>query len=350
MDTTATTTPKKKKFKPAYIILPLVLILGGYYGYGKLMHALHYETTDNAQVESNAVPVLSRIAGYVDSLNISDYQQVQAGQPLLVLDDREYSIAVAQAEADLLQAKADLATAIANVDNINASRRVASANSGVLQSRVDKTAADLRRDEALFADGSITRKQLEETRANAETAQRQLTAGGEQVRQASVQTGSAQAQIKKAEALIATREAALEQAKLKLSYTRISAPASGRIGKKNLEKGQFIQPGQPLFTIVNNETFWIIANFKETQLKNLAIGQGVNIRIDGYPGKTIKGHISSFSEATGARFSLLPPDNATGNFVKVTQRVPVKIEFENTADLKKVLKAGLSAEVEVKVK
>lgn len=341
---------RKKGFKPIYVILPLILVLGGYFAYTKINHAIHYESTDNAQVESDATPVLSRVAGYIDSVGVSDFSDVKGGQLVVKLDDREAQIAITQAQADLLQAQADLANAKASITTIGATENVASANAAVLQTRLQKAESDLRRDEALYADGAITKRQLDDSRSNVETARKQLVAGTQQTRQASVQTVGANAQIQKAQAAIAIRKAALEKAKLQESYVNIYAPASGKIGKTNLQPGQFIQPGQPLFTIVNNERFWIVANFKETQLKNLKLGQPVEIEIDGYPNKKFTGHITSFSEATGAKFSLLPPDNASGNYVKVTQRVPVQIEFDNTPELKQILKAGLSANVDVKVK
>lgn len=342
-------TKQTKKFKPVYVILPLILLVGGFYGVKKISHALHYESTDNAQIESNALPVISRIAGYADSVYLSDFQEVKAGQLLVSVDDREYAIAVSQAEADLLQAEADLAAARASLRTVGAAEAVASANTDVLKTRLQKAESDYTRDQALFADGSITKKQLEDSRSNLETARKQLYAGGTQITQASVQTSTAAAQIRKAEALIATRKAALEQAKLRLSYAKIYAPVTGRIGKKSIEPGQYVQPGQNLFTIVNNEDFWVVANFKETQLSDLHIGSHADIYVDGYPDKKIEGTIQSFSEATGAKFSLLPPDNASGNFVKVTQRVPVKIQFVNTPELRKMLKAGLSARVDIRL-
>ncbi len=342
-------TVKKNKFKPAYIILPLILIVSGYYGYTKWQHGKHFETTDNAQLESNAVPVLSRIAGYVEAIDLKDYQNVKIGQPLITLDDREFNIALQQAEADLMQAQADLASANAATINVGAGKQVAVANASVQQSRLNKALIDLQRDEALFADGSITKRQVDDSRANVETARKMLYANQEQINQAGSQSGTTNAQIQKAQALIATRQASLAQAKLRLSFTKINSPVSGSIGKINLEKGQYVQPGQPLFTIVNNEVFWVIANFKETQLGRLSVGQKVDIKIDGYPNEKISGKIASFSDATGSKFSLLPPDNASGNFVKITQRVPVKIEFENTPALKQVLKAGLSVKVEVHI-
>ena len=187
----------QKKFKPIYVILPLLLLVGGYFAYAKITHALTYESTDNAQIESNALPVLSRIAGYTDSVYISDYQEVKAGQVLLTIDDREYTIAVAQAEADLMQAQADLAAARAGLRNVGASEQVATANSDVLKTRLEKAESDYARDLALFNDSSITRRQLEDSRSNVETSRRQLFAGNTQINQANVQSSSASAQITK---------------------------------------------------------------------------------------------------------------------------------------------------------
>lgn len=341
---------EKKRFKPIYVILPIVLIAGGIYGWGKIQHALTYESTDNAQIQSNATPVLSRIAGYIDSVAVSDYATVQRGQLVVKLDDREAQLAVSQAQADLAQAQADLATARASLTTIGSSQNVASANAAVLQTRLDKAQSDLKRDEALYADGAITKRQLDDSRAAVVTARSSLVAGNTQTTQAGTQTVSANAQIQKANALIATRNAALEKAQLQLTYANVFAPATGKIGKTNLQVGQFVQPGQPLFTIVNNEQFWVVANFKETQLRKLKVGQPVEIKIDGYPDRKITGKITSFSEATGAVTSLLPPDNASGNYIKVTQRVPVKIDFDNIGQVKDILKAGLSVNADVKVK
>ena len=356
-------TKKKKKIIP-FIIVGIILILGGFYAYNTIVHNMHFEETDNAQIETNAIPVLTRVAGFVDSINLSDYKNVIANQIALTIDDAEFKIAVQQAEADLLLAKADYSAALADVknsnsqiNNIQANTGVAQANAAIQQERLNKANIDLQRDEALFAAGAITKKQIEDSKANYNIAAKQLQANDKQISQISTQTGTANAQIEKskssiekANALIAIRQAALETAKLKLSYTKIIMPINGRIGKINLQKGQYIQPGQPLFSIVNNERYWVVANFKETQLARLKIGQTVNIKMDGYPNSDITGKIVEFSDATGAKTTLLPADNASGNFVKVTQRIPVKIEFDNIAPIKEILKAGLSVSIEVKVK
>jgi membrane fusion protein (multidrug efflux system) len=341
-------TPPKKKSPVIYIII-VAVILAAFFGIRSFLHNRHYEGTDNAQIESRAVPVIARVAGYVDSLGVDDYQTVKQGDALIIIDSKEYSIAVTQAKADLMNAEADMANAEAAYRNSLANKKVAMANASVQQVRVEKANADLARDEALFKDEAITKKQVEDTRSNAQTTIKQYSANEEQVNLASTQVATGEAQLQKAKAQIEIRKAALEQAQLRLSYCKVVAPVTGRIGKRNIEKGQYIQPGTPLFAIVNDENFWLVANFKETQLEKMKEGQEVDIVLDGYPDVNIKGKVGAFSQATGAKFSLLPPDNATGNFVKVTQRIPVKIDLINVQQYKNILRAGLSADVEVKV-
>jgi membrane fusion protein, multidrug efflux system len=342
------TNPPKKKSPAIFVVLGVVAV-AAFFGIRSFLHNMKYESTDNAQIESRAVPVISRVAGYIDSLNVDDYGQVKAGTSLITIDPQEYKIALVQAKADLMNAEADMANAEAAYRNSIAARKVASANAAVQKSRLDKAQNDFKRDDALLKDGAITQKQLDDTKANLDASSKQYAANEEQINLASTQVATGEAQIKKAKASIEIRKAALEQAELKLSYCKIVAPVTGRIGKRTIERGQYIQPGAPLFLIVNDEKFWIVANFKETQLEKMKEGQEVVVKLDGYPDLEIKGTVSSFSQATGAKFALLPPDNATGNFVKVTQRVPVKINIVNAKEYQHILRAGLSAEVEVKI-
>ena len=342
-------TPPKKK-KTALFVVAGVVLVAAFFGVRSLLHKMKYESTDNAQIESRSVPVISRVAGYIDSLRVDDYGSVKSGETLIRIDDQEYRLAVVQAKADLMNAEADMANAEAAYKNSLAGRKVSSANAAVQKSRLDKAQNDLKRDEALLKDGAITQKQAEDSRSNLDATNKQYSANLEQVNLASTQVTAGEAQIKKATALIEIRKAALEQAELKLSYCTITAPVSGRIGKRTIERGQYIQPGAPLFSIVNDEVYWIVANFKETQLEKMKEGQEVEVKLDGYPDVAIKGKVSAFSQATGSKFALLPADNATGNFVKVTQRVPVKIEIVNAKEYKNILRAGLSAEVDVNIK
>jgi len=342
------TTPKKRNITP-FIIVPVVLI-AGFFGIRALLNSFAYESTDNAQIETNAIPIVSRLAGFIDSLAVVDYGEVKEDSMLISIDDREYVLAVLQSETDLANARADLANAQAQFNNSLANKQVALANEDVQRTRLQKANDDLKRDDGLLKDGAITQKQLDDSRNNVESAQKQLTANQRQVGFAVSQVVTSEAQIRKAQATVDTRIAALELSKLRLSYCNIYAPVNGRIGKRNLEVGQYVQPGQPLMTVVNNDKFWVVANFKETQLEKMKVGQEVTIALAGYPDIDIKGKVASFSLATGAKFSLLPPDNSTGNFVKITQRVPVKIELDDDSKYKGILKAGLSVDVEVKVK
>jgi membrane fusion protein (multidrug efflux system) len=340
--------PKKKR-NPAIIIAPVVLGIVLFIGIRSWIHGLHYESTDNASVEASNLPVLARVAGYVDSLNVKDYGHVTAGQLLLVIDDREYKIALQQARADQQSAEADLENSRAGLTNAEKSLLLAKSNLEVQRARLDKSQSDLKRDQALFEDGSITTKQLDDTKSNQLINQRLYNSSVDQVGTAQAQINTAKAQIQKAQAQIETRKALVDQANLRLSFTKIYAPASGKIGRKSIDKGQYVQPGQTLFTILNNDDFWVIANFKETQLQKMKEGQEVDLSLDGFPDVEIKGKVSSMSDATGSKFALLPPDNSTGNFVKITQRVPVKIEIQDLPKYKSFLRGGLSLTAEVKV-
>ncbi len=344
-----TTEQPKKKFNPAKVIIPIILLISAFFGIKSWMHSRHYENTDNASIEATNVPILARVAGYVDSLVISDYDVVTAGQLLLTIDSREYKIALQQAEAELQQASADLENARAGLLNADRNLALAKSNLDVQKARLDKAQEDFKRDQALFNDGSITRKQFDDTKSNQLIAQRLFNSNQDQVGTANAQVSTAKAQIQKALAQIETRKALIDQANLRLSFTTLRAPASGKVGKKNIDKGQYVQPGQTLFTIINSENFWVIANFKETQLQKMKEGQEADLYLDGYPDEPIKGKVVSMSEATGAKFALLPPDNSTGNFVKITQRVPVKIEILEVEKYRGILRAGLSLTAEVKI-
>lgn len=342
-------TTKTKKKSPVLFIVIGIVAIAAFFGIRSLLHNLKYETTDNAQIESRSVPVISRVAGYIDSLGVDDYSKVKQQETLITIDDTEYALAVMQAKADVLNAQADQANAQAMYNNALANRKLAVANANVQLSRLTKAKADVTRDEALLKEGAITEKQAEDSRSAYDASSKQYIANQDQINLATTQVAVAEAQIQKVKALIETRTAALRQAELKVQYCTITAPVSGKIGKRSVEKGQFIQAGAPLFSIVNDESFWIVANFKETQLEKMKEGQEVNIKLDGYPDLKIKGKISSFSSATGSKFALLPADNSTGNFVKITQRVPVKIEIVDAGKYKNYLRAGLSVEVVVNV-
>ncbi|MEZ0609490.1 HlyD family secretion protein [Fibrella sp. WM1] len=372
----ATESSTLKTYLPRVLGL-IVLIAAAYWGFTAYRHGQQYESTDNAQIEGSTAPVLARVAGYVQDVNVDDYATVKRGQPLLTIDPQEYEVALQQAEADyestladirtaqadIRNAQADLATAQANSRNTQQSLRVTQSNAEVQAARRSKAQADLQRDQNLFNDQSLTRKQLDDSKNNLDVQERTYRSSEEQIALARSQQGVAQAGILKAQAgiqrtqaniqkmqaMLKVKAAAVQNAKLRLGYAKLTAPIDGKIGKKTAVVGQYVQPGQTLMTIVNNSTFWVVANFKETQLEKMQVGQDVEIKLDAYPDLDVKGRVASLSESTGAKTALLPPDNASGNFVKITQRVPVKIEILNPDQLKDKLRAGLSVDAAVRV-
>ena len=338
-----------KKYIPRIIIFTL-LGFGAYYGYTKYKYAVSHEDTDNAQIETYFVPVLPRMAGYVKTVSVKDYDLVTKDQVLAEIDTDEAKLILDELNADYIQAQTDVENAKANINNLNVTVKSAEANLKANFLRKEKAKKDADRDANLVAENAITRKQSDDSKANFEILSAQYDAGKEDILTAKSKMPILQAALHKAEAVLGVKKVKIEQQKLKLTYAKVYAPSSGRIGKKNVEAGQFIQAGQPLMTVVQDTNFWVVANFKETQVSNLRIGAEVELKLDAYPNRILKGKIISIAESTGAKTSLLPPDNASGNFVKVTQRVPVKIEIEDLQKNKDILRAGLSLEVSVPLK
>ncbi|WP_153800026.1 HlyD family secretion protein [Foetidibacter luteolus] len=341
--------PKNNKKIIRFIVIGLVAVIGGFYGFKKITYALNHETTDNAQVETQISPVLPRVAGYVKSIAVNDYDTVKAGQLLVELDDAELQTQLLQMQADYSSAEADIINAKASLNNIVVSFKSNKGDIDLNDVKVQQAKEDYERNQNLFNDQAITRKQLNDSRFALEQAQQEFSNSKTELGTAQSRVAILQAGIKKAEAALASKKAAIEQQQLKISYTKIYAPMAGKIGKKNIAEGQFVQTGTPLFSIVNDTTYWVVANFKETQIRKFHPGMPVEFELDAYPDTKITGSIESLSEATGAKFSLLPPDNASGNFVKVSQRVPVKISISDIDKYKAILRAGLSVDVSVPI-
>jgi membrane fusion protein, multidrug efflux system len=346
-----TTNAGKPKLTAKTIIVRIVigaaLCVGLFFGAKKIIYELHHETTDNAQVEAKLVPILPRVSGYVTKLYPEDYAPVKKDSLIAELDDTELQLQLQEMEADLVQAQTDIANAQASIVNATAAVNESQSNVTVAQTRLDKANQDYTRDQNLFRDGAITKKQLDDSKSVLDVAQKQYDAARSDVNVAQSRIGVINAQLKKADAIIKLKQTNIEQQKLKISYTKIYATSDGKIGKRNVDIGQYVQAGTPLFTIVDDESFWIVANYKETQIKHMKVGDPVEISLEAYPDLKLTGKIVSFSDATGARFSLLPPDNSTGNFVKITQRIPVKIEINEAEKYKAMLHAGMSVDVAV---
>jgi membrane fusion protein, multidrug efflux system len=352
----------KQRNRKFLIVLAVLIVAGGWFGFTKYNHAQHHEETDDAHVEANISPVIPRISGYVGNVNVKDNQMVKKGDTLLVLDNRELKLRLEQAEAALSTAQSNLGAARASTNAATANIATSRASVSTIDAQIEtakvnvwRTTQDYNRYANLIKDHSVTQQQYEQALAAKQTAERQLEVLQQQKNQASTQTNAvstqsqaSSSQIGVAGSVIRQRQVDVEDAKLNLSYTVITAPADGLVSKINVQPGQFIQAGQSIFSMVLNNDLWVIGNFKETQLSKMKIGQRVTVEVDAYPGRKFEAKLSSFSPATGSSFALLPPDNASGNFVKVVQRIPVKIEFNNPNDpAVKQLRAGMNAVVDV---
>ena len=349
---------------------------------------LHYagrESTDDAQIDGHIVPVSPRVGGTVQAVAVVENQYVDAGTVLALIDPRDYEVAVARGRADLAEAEASAQAARTTVPvtSTSAASQVSTAQSdiGTAQARLRSAQARLRDEEAkekkveqdlarvktLVAKDEVSRQEYDDATLAAESARtareaaqatvKEAEEGGSAARArlaeaqtAPQQVGIMRARAASAEAKVAQARATLAQAQLQLDYATVKAPAGGYVSKKTVEVGQVVQPGQPLMAIVPLDDIWVTANFKESQLRKIRPGQKAVVSVDAYGGRRYQGHVESISSATGARFSLLPPENASGNYVKVVQRVPVKILFESGQDSEHVLRPGMSVVPTVFVK
>lgn len=357
----------KKTNKKFILIFAVLIIVGTTYGVYKYVHSLSHEGTDDAQIEKNMNPIIPRVTGYVTKVYVKDNQFVKKGDTLFTIDNKDYLVKVADAEAAIIAAegsyaaaKADIGSALANISVSESNVKSAGGNIESAKIRLTRATNDFERYNNLYKNRSITKQQFEQAEAAKLEAESQLRILQQQEKASAYQksvviaksnVSSKQTEI--AAANINRAKAALEAAKLNLNYTVVTASIDGQVSKINIQPGQLVQPGQSLFYIINNEEVWVIANFKETQLNKMVIGQKVTLKVDAFPDTEFEGTITSFSPATGSRFSLLPPDNATGNFVKTIQRLPVKISIDkNNNDAEKVtlLRPGMNVDVDVHLK
>ncbi|MCB0657937.1 MAG: HlyD family secretion protein [Saprospiraceae bacterium] len=331
-----------------YVLLAAFLLFGGYRGYGIYQHHQAYEITDDAAIDGNIVPVTSRIGGYVKEVRVTENQIARSGQLLVAIDSIDLVTRCHQAEAALEAAKAQLAVAKANLQTAYQAKKSAEVALEIPRTNIWKAEKEYNRYHELYEQNLATPQQIDQYQATLETAKSQMEMAKQSVAAAQEQVQTAQAQIKVAEANVVLRDKDVENARLQLTYTRINAPVDGIVSKDNIQPGQLIQPGQPLMSLVDNQQVWVTANFKETQMQGIEIGKEVLIHVDAYPELDVTGEVESLSAATGSKFSLIPPDNATGNFVKMVQRIPVRIAIHHNEETLQKLKPGMSVNVEVK--
>ncbi len=342
-------------------VIPIIaiLVIGALVWFGKQWwYGRAHESTDNAQVDGHLVPVLAKVGGYVAAVGVAENDSVREGQVLVRIDSSEYVVRLQQANAELGAARAAAGSGSGRGGGGQAQAQVAAAagQRGALESQTtaaraarDKAVADLGRIRELAAKQIVSSQQLDAAIATADGAAANLQGLERSAGAAGATVASAEAGVRLAQARLAGAEATKANAELQLQYTHVSAPASGTVSKKQVEVGQLVQAGQPLMTIVSDTGTYINANFKETQLGDIRIGQPVDIVVDAY-GCTAKGKVASVSAATGAKFALLPPDNATGNFTKVVQRIPVRIAVDKPCSALQPLRPGMSVNVHVATK
>ncbi|OON70940.1 HlyD family secretion protein [Hymenobacter sp. CRA2] len=326
------------------------LLLLGLIGWGSTLgwRLLQYEETNDAQVEEYINPINAKVGGFIRQVRYRENQAVHAGDTLVVLDNRDYLVPVAEAEAALANAQAQLQVLGSNVQTSERSSQVCQAQIGAARARLAQQQQEYERYHQLLADEAVTAQQFERVQTALAVARSEYEALQNGYASSLSKVSEVQSQRPVLLAEVKRRQAMLQKARLDLSYTVVTAPYSGKMGRLSIQEGQLVQPGAPLAYIVNEEAGkWVTANFKETQLRHMHVGQPVSIETDAYPGQQFHGRIESLAPATGARFALLPPDNATGNFIKVTQRIPVRIQLTDAAPLTARLAAGMNALVTV---
>lgn len=338
---------------PARLVFVVLLVaLAGWLGW-KWYWNLSHVATDNAQVEGHVIPVQPKVGGFVAEVTVQDHQTVKAGDLLVRIDDRDYRAKLAQAEADLALATAaaggagQSGQATAQLAAARASAAAARSTIEQTLANADKAQKDLARMRELVAKKMVSPQALDAAEAAARAALAQVKASRESADSAGEQVTATSAGVRAAQAKVLAARAARELAANQLADTRIVAPASGVIAAKNAEPGQLVQAGQPLLSVVPLHDIWVVANLKETDVRDVKPGAKATIEIDAYPDARIEGTVESISPATGARFSLLPPDNATGNFTKVVQRLPVRIRVVQSTDAQRLLRPGMSLYVTI---
>lgn len=334
---------KKRVVVPTITAIILIIL-----GIVMAIHSTYYQSTDDAFVEGRLVSVAPRVAAPVINLLVDDNQPVKEGDLLVELDDSDFKAALAQAEAKLAEAKAELNISHKKVDESIAVVNKSTEQVSSTNSKLDFAKKDYSRYSELYEDGIVSKQDYEKSKTELDTAVANYNSAEENSKASKHALESNKAKTEANEALIKRLEAEVEQARLNLKYTKIYAPTDGVVSARSVEKGNYVTVGQPLMNIVP-EQVWIVANFKEIQLTNMHKNQPVKIKIDTYPNKRFKGHVESIQRSTGAKSSLFPPENAVGSYVKIVQRVPVKIVFdEDISDYNIV--PGMSAVPKVRIK
>lgn len=331
----------------SYIVTIVVIIIATIWVAAKFIHLGSVEFTDNAQVQRQIVPINSRIQGYIKEIRFKEYAEVKKGDTLVIIDDADMRLKVAQARANLQNAQAGRTVADSSVGV--ASANVAVSEASIMEAKImmDNAAIDLERYSRLLDKDAVTRQQYDRVKTDYDAKKARYEMLARQRNATSSVVDEVRQRIAQNDAGVELAQVMLETAELNLSYTVVTSPCDGYTSRKEIEVGQLVQPGQTLLDVVDAGDVWVTANFKETQLKHISKDCEVEIEVDAIADRLFRGKIVSLSTATGAALSVLPQDNSAGNFVKVRQRIPVRIEFTDTTDLD-LLRAGMNVECKVK--
>lgn len=338
----------KKRVNIMNIIITLAALCGLVWIASNFVH-IGSEYTDNAQIRRHITPINSRLQGFVKEIRFCEFQEVKKGDTLVIIEDTEYRLRVLQAESALISARQNRNAAGTMANTAQNNIEINEAAIEEVRVLLENALREKERYATLLAEGAVTQQQYDAIETNCNATQARYNMMQRQRTSTALVSDEQELRLEQHDTFVETAETALELAKLNLSYTIITAPCNGVMGRKNIQEGQLIQPGQAIANIVDNSEVWVLANYKERQIANIKEGAQVNITVDAVPTAVFKGVVRSISDATGAQFSLLPTDNSAGNFVKVEQRIPVRIEFtaENDTVLLNSLRSGMNVECNI---
>ncbi|TXD47219.1 HlyD family secretion protein [Polaribacter sp. IC073] len=351
----STSTTKVKKKNKLYLALLnafvfIITLLVIWYVIKNYLHINDDTYVSDAQVKAYISPINSRVPGYISEIHFEEHQKVKKGDTLLILDKTEFKIAISQAEAGLSQAKAGKAATMSSVVRVGSGESTVQANMYGVKAQLNNAKADLARYKNLLENDAVTLQQYQQIETQVKTLQAQYNALSKQKNTAKLSTNETESQLAISDAQIKAAEAGLERAQLNLKYTAITAPEDGVMGRRTITEGQYIQPGQQISALVQENTKWVEANLLETQMPLVQIGEVIKFTVDAIGKTEFEGKIIAISAATGSQYSAIPTDNSAGNFVKVQQRIPVKIEFTKNNDKKLLEKVRVGMNVVMTLK
>lgn len=339
---------RTKKIGRNIVVIAIILVGLGWVC-SRFIHLGRVEYTDNAQIRRNIIPINSRVQGYIQKVCFDDFQFVHKGDTLVVIESSEYRLKVVQAKANYQKALMENSAMETVISTTANNLTVSDANIEELRIRLNQAKTDFHRYEQLYAQKAVTRQQYDNAKADYEATRAKYDMLVRQKRSTSLVKDEQTQRLEQNQTNIEVAQAAQHLAELNLSYTVIVAPCNGVTSKRAIQEGQLIQPGQTLLSVVDHDSVWVIANYKETQTRHIDEGMPVDIEVDAVPGITYQGRVATLSSATGAQYSIIPQDNSAGNFVKVEQRIPIKIVFtgENRREDMDRLRSGMNVKCEV---